>query len=332
MSDPKLTVARLVDDVISGIEIHDDPFSDLLDELGIMPKIERRAVVTSEKPAENETRAYFVDKHTVPGMDGETQVYACTCRGFKFHRLDESREEILDDPERGFEQLGRCKHGDELADVERTPENRDPDQQGFEEFAADGGRVQDGGSESAERTSPCDDCGEREAERVVQCPIDEERRLDLCAECYDDRGPGIEVYHVQRDSGWEVNGGRAAPRIEGMDKHHMGNTSFPSAGWIGNPHPMEEESDVERWRVLKAFRRDLLEKVRDGEFFAHHLGKLRGKRVACWCRSADEEWPGGDGDPCHLDVVHAALMGLYREESDAPEPDLETETEVEAGP
>jgi hypothetical protein len=136
MNDPKLTVARLVDEVIGGIEIQDDPFGDLLDDLGVMPKIERRAVVTSKKPDENETRAYFVDKHAVPGMDGETQVYACTCQGFTFHRLKENREEIRDDPERGFEQLGRCKHGDELAAVERTPENRDPDQQGFEAFSS----------------------------------------------------------------------------------------------------------------------------------------------------------------------------------------------------
>ena len=326
MSDPKLTVARLADEVIDGIEIQHDSFGDLLDELGVMPKIERRVVVTSEKPEENETRAYIVDKHVVPGIDGETEVYACTCRGFKFHRLDENREEIRDDPERGFEQLGRCKHGDELAEIERTPENREPDQQGFEQFATDGGRVQDSGSEPEGKA--CDDCGERPVERVVQCPIDEDRRLDLCAECYDDRGPGIEVAHVQRDSEWEVNGGRAAPRIEGMDKRHMGNTSFPSTGWIGNPHPMEEESDVERWRVLKGFREDLLRKVRDGEFFAHHLGKLRGKRVACWCRSIDEEWPDGDGDPCHLDVVHAALMGLYREESDASASSAPEETEA----
>src|SRR5699024_6451386 len=118
---------------------------------------------------------------------------------------------------------------------------------------------------------------------------------------------------VRRDEDWDVNGGRASPNVRPGEKRHMGNTAFPAPGWIGNPHPMEEETDVERWRVLKAFRRDLLEKVRDGEFFAYHLGKLRGKRVAGWCRSESEDWPDGDGDPCHLDVVHAALMGLYAE-------------------
>ena len=164
-----------------------------------------------------------------------------------------------------------------------------------------------------EQTPLCDDCDERGAERSVQCPVDEDLRLDLCPECYDERGPGIEVCHVRRDSDWEVNGGRASPHVEGGEKSHMNNTAFPAPGWLGNPHPMEEDSDVERWRVLKAYREDFLRKVRDEEFFAYHLGKLRGKRVACWCRSESEEWPG-EGDPCHLDVVNAALLGLYREE------------------
>lgn len=163
------------------------------------------------------------------------------------------------------------------------------------------------------RADPCDDCGGQEATRAVQCPIDEDRRLDLCADCYDERGPGIEVCHVRRDSDWDVNGGRASPNIEGGEKRHLNNTAFPAPGWLGNPHPMEEDSDVERWRVLKAYREDLFRKLREEEFFAYHLGKLRGKRVACWCRAEAEDWPG-EGDPCHLDVVHAALLGLYREE------------------
>ena len=156
----------------------------------------------------------------------------------------------------------------------------------------------------------CDDCGEREAAHAVQCPIDGERRLNLCPTCYDEHGPGIEVCHVRHDSDWDINGGRAPAKLEGMEKRHMGNTAYPAPGWIGNPYSMEEQTDVERWRVLKAFREDLLEKVREEEFFAYHLGRLRGKRVACWCRRESENWPD-EGNPCHLDVVHAALMGVY---------------------
>lgn len=162
-----------------------------------------------------------------------------------------------------------------------------------------------------DRIPPCDDCGEVEAEHVVQCPVDDDLRLELCAECYDERGPGIEVCHVHRDSGWDVNGGRAPPSDWGKDKRHLNNTAYPAPGWLGNPHLMNKASDTERWWVLKAYREDLLEKVRDAEFFAYHLGKLRGNSVACRCRSESESWPG-EGDPCHLDVVNAALLGLYR--------------------
>lgn len=136
MNDRNLTVARLVDDEIEGIEIEDDAFGDLLDELGIMPKIERRAIVTSEKVGD-ETRAYIVDKHTVPSTDGTTQVYACTCPGFKFHQVYEHRDEIRNDPETGFEHLGRCKHGDAVADKDRTAPDREAGQQGFEAFSDD---------------------------------------------------------------------------------------------------------------------------------------------------------------------------------------------------
>jgi hypothetical protein len=159
----------------------------------------------------------------------------------------------------------------------------------------------------------CGDCGRRETAHVVQCPVDEDRRLELCTECYRERGPGIEICHIQQDSEWEVDATRAEPQINGLDERHMNNTASPAPGWLGNPHPMEEDSGVERWRVLKAFKEDLMQKVREDEFFPYHLGKVRGKRVACRCRSESETWPG-DGDPCHLDVVHAALLGLYRNE------------------
>ena len=111
----------------------------------------------------------------------------------------------------------------------------------------------------------------------------------------------------------EVNGGRAAGELADAEKHHMNNTAYPVPGWLGNPHPMDDDSDEERWRVLKWFREDLLTTVQEEPMFAYHLSKLRGKRVACWCRSEREEWPG-DGDPCHLDIVNAALLGLYRSE------------------
>jgi hypothetical protein len=134
MTDRNLTVARLVEDEIEGIEIADS-FGDLLDSLGIAPKVERRAIVTSAKPGDDDTRAYIVSVHTVPGIDGTTQVYVCTCSGFKFHQLYEHREEIHDDPEAGFERVGRCKHGDQVAVADRTAKDRETNQQGFEAFS-----------------------------------------------------------------------------------------------------------------------------------------------------------------------------------------------------
>jgi hypothetical protein len=159
----------------------------------------------------------------------------------------------------------------------------------------------------------CDDCGDQEAVESVQCPVDEDLRLDLCEACYNERGPGIDVCHVQRDSNWDINGGRASGQQTNAKKRHMNNTAYPTPGWLGNPHSMEDDSDEERWRVLKWFREEFLTNVRDDQFFAYHLGNLRGKRVACWCRSERKDWPG-EGDPCHLDVVNAALLGLYRNE------------------
>ena len=132
MTDRNLTVARLVEDEIESIEIA-DAFGDLLDSLDIAPKVEKRAIVTSAKPGDD-TRAYIVSVHTVPGADGTTQVYACTCPGFTFHQLYDHREEIHADPETGFEHVGRCKHGDAVAVEDRTTDDREADQQGFETF------------------------------------------------------------------------------------------------------------------------------------------------------------------------------------------------------
>ena len=166
-----------------------------------------------------------------------------------------------------------------------------------------------------ERPRPCDDCESDEATTTVRCPVDEDLRLDLCADCLADRGPGLSVCHVTRDEEWDVNGGRRSPEVDGAEKRHMNSVSYPTPGWIGNPHEMEQHTSEERQRVLRAFKHDLMRKLHEEEMFALYLGKLRGKRVACWCRSESESWgEGSDGRPCHLDVVNAALLGLYREE------------------
>ena len=138
MQESNLTVARLVEDEIKSVEVEGDVFSELLSELGIAPKVEKQAVVTSSEPGD-ETRAYIIGVHTVPGTDGTTQVHACTCPGFKFHQLLPDADAIRNDPETGFENLGRCKHGDKVAIADRTTEDRESGQQGFDSFASPGG-------------------------------------------------------------------------------------------------------------------------------------------------------------------------------------------------
>lgn len=134
MTDRNLSVARLVEDHIDGITVEGSAFADLLDSLGIAPKVESRHVVRSEKPGDPETRAYIVSVHTAPGTDGTTRVHACTCGAFKFHELLSHREEIEADPEAGLEAVGRCKHGDAVAVKDRTAEDREDGQQGFDAF------------------------------------------------------------------------------------------------------------------------------------------------------------------------------------------------------
>jgi hypothetical protein len=134
VTDRNLTVARLVTDHIDGITVEGDAFGDLLDSLGVAPKVEKRAIVQSSKPGDDDTRAHFVSVHTVPGTDGTTRVYSCTCGAFKFHELQPHVEEIRNDPEAGFESVGRCKHADAVAVEDRTAEDRETGQQGFEMF------------------------------------------------------------------------------------------------------------------------------------------------------------------------------------------------------
>lgn len=134
MTERNLTVARLVEDHIDAIEIEGDAFGDLLDSLGIALKIEQRYVVRSEKAGDPDTRAHIVSVHTVPGTDRTTHVHACTCGAFKFHELQPHVEDIRSDSEAGFEAVGRCKHGDAVAVEDRTIEDREAGQQGFEAF------------------------------------------------------------------------------------------------------------------------------------------------------------------------------------------------------
>jgi hypothetical protein len=57
---------------------------------------------------------------------------------FRRHELQPHIEEIHAGLEAGSERVGRCKHGDAVAVEDRTTDDREADQQGFEAF--DGAR------------------------------------------------------------------------------------------------------------------------------------------------------------------------------------------------
>ena len=131
-SDRNLTVARMPDEHIDGVEVHGDAFGELLSELGIAPKIERSVVVTSAK-AGDETRAYIVNVHELPASEGSQRVYACTCPAFKFQELPYAGD-IEDDVEAGLAAIGTCKHGKKVRVRDRRTECRDDGQGSFDVF------------------------------------------------------------------------------------------------------------------------------------------------------------------------------------------------------
>ena len=138
MSDRNLTVVPLATQEIDGITIQGDAFGALLSTLAVQPKVLRTDVVMSAKVGD-ETRAYLVEVHEVPGPDGESQqVYACTCPAFKYHELPYA-EDIEDDVPAGLAAIGTCKHGRSVEIADRSTDARDDGQGGLDAFADDEG-------------------------------------------------------------------------------------------------------------------------------------------------------------------------------------------------
>lgn len=165
----------------------------------------------------------------------------------------------------------------------------------------------------------CRDCFEGDVVKTVRCPIDETLTVSLCQDCLDARGTGIEIVHV--DEEFDVYGARGTPSLPGMEESHLNNVAHPVRGWLGNPylHDVDIDSDdyqpprEKRLESLELYKYDLLEKIKEEPIFAYHLRKIRGKRVACYDRHSDESIE--DTHPTHLDVVNAALHGLYDRDS-----------------
>lgn len=118
----------------------------------------------------------------------------------------------------------------------------------------------------------------------------------------------LEVAHFARSSATlDVYGGRKSRGSDGLS--HADNTDPGEPGWLGNPFQMRDRfGDVEeRRRVIAAFTRYFLDRVRDDDEFRQAVENLRGKRVGCWCRGVSQVRTPDNW--CHLDVVAAWLSG-----------------------
>lgn len=104
----------------------------------------------------------------------------------------------------------------------------------------------------------------------------------------------IEIAHVAQ--GQAVYGGR------GTGYASIANTSFPERGWLGNPYRLSD--GYSRERAVRRYAQVFLGKIQTDDAFYAAVERLRGKRVACFCRRSDEDEP-----LCHLDVVDTYLTG-----------------------
>lgn len=65
----------------------------------------------------------------------------------------------------------------------------------------------------------------------------------------------------------------------------------------GNPFVMKDKSDVERMRVIEAYKKYLWAAICEGAVTKEMLLELDGKRLACYCAP----------QACHGDVLVAAI-------------------------
>ena len=66
----------------------------------------------------------------------------------------------------------------------------------------------------------------------------------------------------------------------------------------GNPYRMKNKSDVERKRVIAAYRLHLWKQIKSGEISIDELKSLDGKRLGCFCKPK----------ACHGDVIVSAVQ------------------------
>lgn len=89
---------------------------------------------------------------------------------------------------------------------------------------------------------------------------------------------------------------------------HMLNTMPGNPGWLGNPHVLRKgATEQERNECIAKFKRDFWKLLNESREFTLAVLKLKGKRVACYCKPQE----------CHLDVVAAFLVWIDTEDGKA---------------
>lgn len=73
----------------------------------------------------------------------------------------------------------------------------------------------------------------------------------------------------------------------------------------GNPFPMKDKSEQERYRVIKAYRQWLWFQQMQGQITKEMILDLEGKRLACYCAPKS----------CHGDVLIKAIEWAKQNEN-----------------
>lgn len=75
-------------------------------------------------------------------------------------------------------------------------------------------------------------------------------------------------------------------------------------GWLGNPFPMQEETEEERQRVIKAFAELFYARIHklDDVEFAKAVAEIEDCTLGCFCQSVSET-EADNPDGCHTEVI-----------------------------
>ena len=84
---------------------------------------------------------------------------------------------------------------------------------------------------------------------------------------------------------------------------HLKNTEIGETGWLGNPYKLDD--GYSRKQSLALYWADLSYRIEHNPEFSRALARLKGQRLACYCRSSHEDEPA-----CHGDVLVRAIEGL----------------------